>query len=113
MGKSNITSSPLQAGCVIDDNDRNFASAYALRGAALIFIENEKGDMPKLKTRLRLSTATPCTSLVGGFCICHAEITWQMWEKAVEWCQKSIATNAEFGSPWRGTAARPDGIAWP
>ena len=36
---------------VVIDNDRNFAAAYALRGAALIFIGEAKKAFPKLKPR--------------------------------------------------------------
>ena len=77
------------------DNDRNFAAAYALRGSALIFIGEAKKAIPEVENALRLSPRDPLRNW-WEFRICHAYAHMAEWERAVEWCQKSIATNAEF-----------------
>ena len=84
---------------VVIDNDRNFASAYALRGAALIFIGEAKKAIPEVENALRLSPRDPLRNW-WEFRICHAYAHMAEWERAVEWCQKSIATNAEFWIPY-------------
>ena len=84
---------------VVIDNDRNFAAAYALRGAALIFIGEAKKAIPEVENALRLSPRDPLRNW-WEFRICHAYAHLAEWERAVEWCQKSIATNAEFWIPY-------------
>ncbi len=76
-------------------NDRNFAAAYALRGSALVFIGEAKKAIPEVETALRLSPRDPLQNW-WEFRICHAYAHMAEWERAVEWCQKSIATNAGF-----------------
>jgi tetratricopeptide (TPR) repeat protein len=56
------------------------------------------------ETALRLSPRDPGR---GDFeyGICHAYTHLAQWEKAIEWCQKSIATNADFWLPYADLAA--------
>jgi len=80
------------------DNDRNFARAYALRGTTLIFIGEAKKAISEAETALHLSPRDPLRNQ-WEFRICHAHAHMAEWENAIEWCQKSIATNAGFWIP--------------
>jgi adenylate cyclase len=86
------------------DNDRNFAQAYALRGSAFTFIGEAKKAIPEAETALHLSPHDPSRNR-WEFRICHAYAHMAEWEKAAEWCEKSIATNAGYWLPYVDLAA--------
>ena len=75
------------------ENDSNLARAYDLRAAALLFSGEAKKAIPEDETALRLSPRDPFRNR-WEFRICHAHTHMAEWETAVEWCQKSTATNA-------------------
>ena len=77
------------------ENDSNLARAYDLRAAALLFSGEAKKAIPEDETALRLSPRDPFRNR-WEFRICHAHTHMAEWETAVEWCQKSTATNAGF-----------------
>ena len=81
------------------ENDRNFARAYALRGLMHLFVGRAADVIPEEETALRLSPRDPMRNQ-WEFRICHAHVHLAEWEKAVEWCQKSIATNSGFWLPY-------------
>ena len=86
------------------DNDRNFARAYALRAAALIFNGEAERAIPEAETALRLSPHDPLRNW-WEFRIGHAHAHMAQWEKAVEWTQRSIATSAGHWLPYVDLAA--------
>ena len=86
------------------ENDSNLARAYDLRAAALLFSGEAKKAIPEDETALRLSPRDPFRNR-WEFRICHAHAHMAEWETAVEWCQKSTATNAGFWLPYIDLAA--------
>jgi adenylate cyclase len=56
------------------------------------------------ETALRLSPRDPGRNM-WQFGICHAYTHLAQWEKAIEWCQRSIATEAGFWFPYADLAA--------
>jgi adenylate cyclase len=86
------------------DNDRNLAFAYNTRGITQIFVGRAKEAIPEIETALRLSPRDPAL-ILWEFTICHAHSHLAEWEKAIEWCQKSIATNAGNWLPYVDLAA--------
>jgi adenylate cyclase len=75
--------------------NRNFAQAYAFYGFTHIFVGKAAETIPNIESALRLSPRDPFRS-VWEANICHAHSHMAEWEKAVEWCEKSIATNAGY-----------------
>jgi adenylate cyclase len=86
------------------ENDQNFAGAYNQRGVAYTLLGRAKEAIPEIETALRLSPRDP-TRNAWEFNMCNAYALLAEWEKAVEWCQKSIATNAGFWLPYVDLAA--------
>jgi adenylate cyclase len=86
------------------DNDRNFARAYAYRGLTQIFVGQAREAIPEIETALRLSPRDPLRN-VWEFRICHAHAHMGEWEKAIDWCRKSVATDAGFWIPYLDLAA--------
>ena len=80
------------------EDDRNFAGAYDQRGVAHTLLGRAKEAIPEIETALRLSPRDPSRN-AWEFNICNAYSLLAEWEKAVEWCQKSIATNAGHFPP--------------
>jgi adenylate cyclase len=85
------------------ENDRNFASAYASRGDMLTWAGRAAESIAENEAALRLSPRDPGRSM-WQFGICHAHTHLAQWEKAIEWCQKSIATDAGFWFPYADLA---------
>ena len=86
------------------ENDRNFAGAYNQRGVAYSFLGRAKEPIPEIETALRLSPRDPSRN-AWEFNVCNAYSLMGEWEKAVVWCQKSIATNAGLFFPYIDLAA--------
>ncbi len=86
------------------ENDPNLAAAYAFRGVTHIYIGRSAEVIPGDETALRLSPRDPFRNL-WEHQICRAHAHMAEWEKAVEWCRKSIATNAGFWIPYVVLAA--------
>ena len=86
------------------ENDRNFAYAYASRGDMLTWAGRAAETIAEDETALRLSPRDPGRNL-WQFGICHAYTHLAQWEKAIEWCQKSIATDAGTWFPYVDLAA--------
>jgi TolB-like protein/tetratricopeptide (TPR) repeat protein len=81
------------------ENDQNLAAAHGLRGVLRIFVGQAKESIPEIETALRLSPRDPWHNVWEAE-ICHAYALLGQWEKAVEWCTKSIATDATFYFPY-------------
>jgi adenylate cyclase len=86
------------------ENDRNFAAAYAQYGAIHWFIGKAAEAIPNVETALRLSPRDPERNR-WEFFICHAHLHMAEWERAAEWCERSIATNATWWAAYRDLAA--------
>jgi class 3 adenylate cyclase/TolB-like protein len=86
------------------ENDPNFAGAYALQGGLNIFLGRAAETIPYEETALRLSPREPDRNFWEHW-ICHAHAHLAQWEKAAEWCGKSIATNPSFWIPYVDLAA--------
>ncbi len=91
------------------EDDGNFARAYDLRGGTFIFAGEAKKAIPEAETALRLSPRDPMRNR-WEFRICHAHAHMTQWEEAIEWCQKSIATNAGFWVPYVDLIAANGGL---
>jgi class 3 adenylate cyclase/TolB-like protein len=81
------------------ENDRNFASAYAERGHMLTWAGRAAETIAEEEIALRLSPRDPGRNM-WEYGICHAYTHLAQWEKAIEWCQKSIATDAGTWFPY-------------
>ncbi len=81
------------------ENDRNLVGAYALYGGMHIHIGRAAETIPYEETALRLSPRDP-NRFVFEYFMCHAYTHMAQWEKTVEWCGKSIATNPFFWQPY-------------
>jgi TolB-like protein/class 3 adenylate cyclase/Flp pilus assembly protein TadD len=84
--------------------DPNLAGAYSLRGVSRLFLGRTEEDIPDLLTSLRLSPRDRLRGLWEND-ICDAYMHLAQWEKAVEWCQKSTATNGGFWWTYANLAA--------
>ena len=85
------------------ENNRNYAWAYSTRAQMLIWAGRAAEAIAEDETALRLSPRDP-GRWDWEFGICHAYTHLAQWEKAIEWCQKSIATNAENWFPYMDLA---------
>jgi adenylate cyclase len=86
------------------ENNQNFAQAYATRGDMLTWAGRAAESIAEDETALRLSPRDPGRNM-WQFGICHAHTHLAQWEKAIEWCQRSIATEAGFWFPYADLAA--------
>jgi TolB-like protein/class 3 adenylate cyclase/lipoprotein NlpI len=84
--------------------DPNLAEAYATRGLTYILAGRAKEAIPELEAAFRLSPSDPLRNQ-WEFLICHAHTHMAEWEKSIEWCQKSIATNGSNWFPYVDLAA--------
>jgi adenylate cyclase len=86
------------------EDDPNFAAAYGFRGLTDIYVGRAKEAIPEVETALRLSPRDPIRHVWEWF-LCDANVHLADWEKAADWCQKSIATNAGYWPPYLDLAA--------
>jgi tetratricopeptide (TPR) repeat protein len=84
--------------------DRNFAEAHAFRGVLRMFTGQAKEAIPEIETALRLKPRSSSRNLwESDFCSAYAHLG--QWERAVEWCRKSISTDATYFVPYVNLAA--------
>ena len=86
------------------ENDHNYAWAYATRGDMLNWAGRAAESIAQDETALRLSPRDPGRNM-WQYGICHAHTHLAQWEQAIEWCQKSIATDAGTWFPYVDLAA--------
>jgi class 3 adenylate cyclase/TolB-like protein len=84
--------------------DPNIAGLYAFRGVNRLFTGRAAEDISDLETAFRLSPRDPVRGLWEND-MCDAYMHMAQWEKAVEWCQKSIATSEGLWWPYADLAA--------
>jgi TolB-like protein/predicted Zn-dependent protease len=89
---------------VVLEIDPNIAGAYGLRGVVRLFTGRTEEDIPDLQTALRLSPRDPARGLWEND-MCDAYMHMAQWEKAAEWCQKSIATEGRLWWTYANLAA--------
>ena len=83
--------------------DRNNAFAYALAGLHKAYIGHGDEGIADIETALRLSPRDGSVPNWQYF-LCHVNNLLGRWEKAIEWCNKSIAGNPELTDPLLGLA---------
>jgi adenylate cyclase len=86
------------------ENDQNLAYAHMYRGSMLTWAGRAAETIAEEQTALRLSPRDPARNFFE-YDICHAYTHLAQWEKAIEWCQKSIATDAGTWFPYVDLAA--------
>jgi tetratricopeptide (TPR) repeat protein len=84
--------------------DRNFAEAHAFRGVLSILFGQAKEAIPEIEIALRLNPRSPSRNQWESD-LCNAYAHLGQWEKAVEWCRKSISTDASYFVPYINLAA--------
>jgi adenylate cyclase len=102
-GRKQFNDTLSEIGVAIED-DRNYAAAYGFRGLTYIYVGQAKEAIPEVETALRLSPRDPIRHVWEWF-ICDASVHLADWEKAAEWCRKSIATNSGYWPPYLDLAA--------
>jgi TolB-like protein/DNA-binding winged helix-turn-helix (wHTH) protein/Tfp pilus assembly protein PilF len=84
--------------------DRNNAFAYAVAGLHKAYVGREDEGIADIETALRLSPRDGSVPNWQYF-LCHINNLLGRWERAIEWCNKSIAGNPELTDPLLGLAA--------
>ena len=92
------------------EDDPNLVAAYALYGGMHIHLGRAAETIPYEEAALRLSPRDPQRNIFE-YWMCHAYAHMTQWEKAVEWCRKSIATNSSFGKCILTSSPPMDGSA--
>jgi adenylate cyclase len=85
-------------------DDPNNASAYANLNFWNMFLGHSEDGFAGLETALRLSPRDPLVPW-WQFNICHLHTHLAQWEKAIEWCGKSIASGNDTMYPYVDLAA--------
>ena len=89
--KQQWASAIAEASTAIAD-DPNNADAHAVGGFWKLFIGRGEDGFAGIETAIRLSPHDPsCPS--WQYWICHIHTHLAQWEKAIEWCSKSITNN--------------------
>ncbi len=83
--------------------DQNDATAHAAAGFFKMFVGRSEDGFSGVETALRLSPRGPEAQL-WQFWMCYLHNSLAQWEQAIDWCQKSIATDAEYWPPYVGLA---------
>jgi TolB-like protein/DNA-binding winged helix-turn-helix (wHTH) protein/tetratricopeptide (TPR) repeat protein len=83
--------------------DRNNALAYAIAGLHKAYVGRGDEGIAYLETALRLNPRDGSVPNWQYF-ICHIHNLLGRWEKAIEWCNKSIVGNPELTYPLFGLA---------
>lgn len=85
-------------------SDRNFAPAHAELGNVLILLGRAPEAFKPIELAMRLDPRDAGRSFWEWF-MCHAHAHLGEWDQAVEWCEKSIATNPKFPGAYIDLAA--------
>ncbi|HKI15725.1 MAG TPA: adenylate/guanylate cyclase domain-containing protein, partial [Roseiarcus sp.] len=72
--------------------DRNYASAYAEKGHTLVMLGRAEEAIKPVEEALRLDPRNAGRNIWEWY-MCDAYAHLAQWEKAIEWCEKSIAPN--------------------
>jgi len=85
-------------------SDRNFAGDYAEKGHYMIASGRAPEALEFLEQALRLSPRDPARN-IWQWQMCNAHAHLGQWEQAIDWCQKSAATNPTLFWPYFELAA--------
>jgi adenylate cyclase len=72
--------------------DRNYADAYAAAGFFKLFLGHSEEGFASVEKALRLSPRDPALTF-WQFFMCHLHSHLAQWEQAIEWCNKSTASD--------------------
>ena len=100
-GQYEATLAELDAAIAID---RNFAPAYAEKSHTLVMLGRAEEAIKPVEQALRLDPRSPVRN-VWEWYMCDAYAHLAQWEKAIEWCQKSVASNSSLLFPYIELAA--------
>jgi class 3 adenylate cyclase/TolB-like protein/Tfp pilus assembly protein PilF len=84
--------------------DQNNASAHAAAGFFKMYVGRAEDGIAGVETALRLSPRDPVANL-WQFWMCYLYNSLAQWEQAIDWCNKSIVSDAQFWFPYVGLAA--------
>jgi adenylate cyclase len=103
FGRKQWESAIAEENAAIAD-DRNLAEAHAFEGFWQIFIGRAADGLPGIETALRLSPQDPARPF-WEFTICHVYAHMAQWDRAIDWCGKSSASNPTSWYPYIDLAA--------
>src|SRR5208337_4028972 len=86
-------------------SDRNFALAYAEKSHTLLMLGRAEEAIKAAEQSLRLNPHDSSQNAAGLYYLCNAYAHLAQWEKAIEWCEKSLASNALNFWPYFDLAA--------
>ena len=84
--------------------DRNFAPAYGEKTHTLVMLGRAEEGIKPVEQALRLDPRSPARN-VWEWYMCDAYAHLAQWEKAIDWCQKSVASNSSLLFPYIELAA--------
>jgi adenylate cyclase len=103
FGKAQFVAAIAEANAAISDN-RNLPEAHAQAGFYEIFAGRSAEAFPEIESALRLSPRDPLR-YEWEYYICHAHAHLAQWDRSIEWCVKSIATNSSWWASYVDLAA--------
>src|SRR5271157_5787050 len=80
--------------------DRNFALAYAATSNILIMLGRAEEAIKPAEQALRLNPQGSSQNSAALYSLCNAYAHLAQWEKAIEWCEKSIASSPSLFWPY-------------
>ncbi len=92
-----------QLNAAIESNP-NFGDAYAEIGDIMTLLGRAEDAIKPIEKALRLDPRTPHRVMFQWFA-CRAHLYLAEWHQAIQWCEKSIASNPALPWPYFGLAA--------
>ena len=91
-----------QLNAAIESNP-NFGDAYAQIGEVMTLLGRPEDAIKPIEKALRLDPRTP-HRVMFEFMACRAHLNLAEWDQAIQWCEKSIASNPALPWPYLGLA---------
>ena len=91
-----------QLNAAIESNP-NFGDAYAQIGEIMTFLGRPENAIKPIEKALRFDPRTP-HRVMFEFMACRAQLNLAEWDQAIQWCEKSIASNPALPWPYLGLA---------
>ena len=86
-----------QLNAAIESNP-NFGDAYAQIGEIMTFLGRPENAIKPIEKALRFDPRTP-HRVMFEFMACRAQLNLAEWDQAIQWCEKSIASNPASPGP--------------
>jgi tetratricopeptide (TPR) repeat protein len=86
------------------ESDRNLAPAYAEKGHVMVLLGRPEEAFEPVEQALRLDPLDPGRNIWEWY-MCNAYAHLAQWENAIDWCQKSAASNPSLHWPYFELAA--------